>query len=83
MRGIECVGDLNSERQQYFCFQGAPGNAVLQRRALQVLHNEKGTALLLADVINRADVRVIQGGCSSRLPLETAERLAISSYIVG
>src|SRR6202022_1988668 len=33
--------------------------------------------------MNRADVRVVQGGSRSRLPLETAERLAISSHLLG
>ena len=57
--GIERIGDLNSERQQRFHLQGAPGDALLQCGALQVLHHDEGLALLLADVMNRANIRMI------------------------
>ena len=41
-----------------------------------------GAAVLLADIINGADVRVIQGGSGARLPLEPAECLRVPSHIV-
>ena len=56
---------------------------LLQRRALQILHGDEGAAVLLADVVNRADVRVIQGGRGSGLALESIQRLRVASEFVG
>ena len=53
-----------------------PGDALLQRGALQVLHDDEGAAVLLADVVNRADVGVIQGGGGAGLAPETVQGVA-------
>ena len=56
---IQCVGDVDGERQKDFHFQRTPCNAVLQGQAVQKLHGDEGMALLLADVVDRADIRMI------------------------
>ena len=55
-------------------FQGSP---------IQEFHDEEGAAVLLADVINGADVGVIQRGSGPRLALETAKRLRVVSNFIG
>ena len=50
--------------------------------AFQVLHDDEGAAVLLADVINRADVRVIQSGSGPGLALETGRGLWIAGDFV-
>ncbi|HEV8523761.1 MAG TPA: hypothetical protein VGQ71_04625 [Terriglobales bacterium] len=46
-------------------------NGVLQRLALHQLHSDEGLAVVLADVMNGADVRMVEGGGGRRLALET------------
>src|SRR5947208_3347657 len=62
--------------------QRPPRDAVLQRLAFKELHDDEGTAVLLADVMNRADVRVIQGGSGSSLAPETIQGLRVASELV-
>jgi hypothetical protein len=50
--------------------------------ALQILHRDEGAAVLLADVMNGADIGMIQGGRGASLPLEPAQRLLVASQIV-
>jgi hypothetical protein len=41
-----------------------------QRLALQVLHDQESRAVLRADVVKRADMRVLQGGDRFGFPLQ-------------
>jgi len=68
VRGVERVGDLDAKREQSFQFHDTTGDAVLQRRAFQKLHRNERFPVLLTDVVDRADVGVIQGrrGWASR-----------------
>src|SRR5271157_4555463 len=56
---------------------------MLKGNSIHELHDEEGASVLLADVMNGTDVRVIQGRGRPRLPLETAERLRVVSNFVG
>src|SRR6185437_14082344 len=51
-----------------------PVDVTAQRFAIQELHGDERAAVLLADVINSANGRVIQSGCSSRLASKPLER---------
>ena len=83
VRGIQRIGDLDAERQHRVHLQPAmPGDCLLQRGALQILHGDEGAAVLLADVMNGADVGMIQGGRGSSLALEPAQRLPVASQFV-
>src|SRR6266704_3983371 len=55
---------------------------MLQRHAIQKLHRNKSLAILLPDVVNRANIRVIQCGCGLRLALETSQRLSVSGNLL-
>ena len=71
VRGIQCVGDLDPERQEQLEIDPRPpGDALLQRGALQILHHDERAAVLLADVVNGADVGMIQRGRGSGLALK-------------
>ena len=50
---------------------------MLQGQAIQKLHGDKGLAILLADVINGANIRVIQSGGSLGFHLKTGQGLRI------
>src|SRR6266436_7079926 len=79
--GIERVGDFDAERKQSFQFHGTLGDAVLQRRAFQKLHGDEGLPVLLTEVMDRADVGMIQCGRGLRLTLESGEDMRVLGYI--
>ena len=60
MRVVERLGDLDGMAQDLIRRQRAAGKAVGNRFAFQQLHHEVVAAVLLADVIERADMRMIQ-----------------------
>ena len=49
---------------------GAAGQPIRQRLAVEALHDEKVDAVLVADVVEGADVRMIQRGDRLRFALE-------------
>jgi hypothetical protein len=56
---------------------------VPQRLPFQQFHGNEGPAFVFADVVDRADVGVIQCGRGLRLALKTTEGLGITGYLVG
>jgi hypothetical protein len=54
-----------------------------ERLPLQQFHGDERSPIDLVNLVDRADVRVIQGGSSFGFPLETAERLRIAREVVG
>src|SRR5208282_396095 len=68
--GVECVRNLDSQRQQGFDFQRTTGNALLQRHPVQKLHRDEWLPVLLVNLEDHADVRMIQCGGSLRFALE-------------
>ncbi len=79
---VQRVGDFDGERQQRVQFHRTPGDQVLQGHALQIFHGDERLAVFLANVVNGADVGMVQRGRGLRLPLETAERLGVLSDVV-
>ena len=55
---------------------------MLQRHAVQKLHDDERLAVLLADFIDRADIGMVQGGSSLSLSLETSQGLGVSGDLV-
>ena len=62
VRGIERVGDLDGQAEQHVHFQRATGDAVLEGQAIEVLHGDESLAIFLANIVNGADVGMVQGG---------------------
>jgi hypothetical protein len=52
-------------------------DAVLQRHAVQELHDDERLTILLSDLMNRADVRMVERGRCTRLAAEAFERLCV------
>ena len=63
--------------------QRTGGEPILQRRALQILHDDERSPVLLADVVDRADVRVVQRRRRLRFAREPAQRLGIPRELFG
>ena len=60
VRGVQGIRDLDRKIQQLIELDGRAFDAVLERLAVQELHGDEGLMVLLPDLINRADVGVIQ-----------------------
>jgi hypothetical protein len=83
VRGGEGIRDLNRNLKRLVEWQGALHQAVRQRLALQVLHDEVRRAVLLAHVIERANVRVIELGNRAGFAVEPVAELRIGRKVVG
>ena len=81
--GIERVGYVDGDGEKNFCFQRTPRDSVLQRDAVQKLHGDERTALLLANVVNCADVGVVQCGRGLCFTLKAGQRLRVSGDFIG
>ncbi len=62
---------------------GRARDSVLQRQAVQKLHGDEGTALLLANVVNGADVGVVQCGRGLGFTLKAGQRLRVAGDFIG
>ena len=75
--GIESVGNFDSQRQQHLGLEWPSRDAVLQGRAIQILHHDEGTAFVLAEIVDGANAGVIEGRGSASFSAETLQRYCI------
>jgi hypothetical protein len=67
--------DFDGERQNQLGFDRLSADAVLQGQAVQKLHGDESLSALLVNLVDGADVGMVQRGGGLRLPLKTAQRL--------
>ena len=60
MGGIEGIGDFDAEVEKPLQFQGAAEGEFAERLAFQVLHHDEWTSLAFSNLVNGADVGVIE-----------------------
>ncbi len=53
---------------------------MLQRYAVEEFHGDEGSAFVLADVVNSADVGMVKSGGGLRLPLKSGQGLGVSRH---
>ena len=70
---LQCVDDLDRKQKQRVDVDRAATDSMLQRHSLEELHDDEGVAVLLADLVNRADVGMIQRGRGPRFPPEALD----------
>ena len=70
VRAIERGGDLKAALRPRCRIGAGPGDARRQRLAFEMLHHQEVDALVAADVVQRADVGMIQRRDGPRLALE-------------
>ena len=77
---VECIGDLDAEAENQFRIHRAIADAVLQRHAVQILHRNERSPLLVINLVNRADIRVVQRRRGLRLTLKAGKSLWIFGF---
>ena len=65
------VRNFDAQLQHLLKLDRLATDAVLQRHPVQMLHGDKRLPVLLANLVDSADVRVIQGRSSFGLPLKS------------
>ena len=83
VRRVEAVGDLNADLQELRNFDGLSVDAVFERLALEQLHGDERTAFEFADIVNGADVGMIERGRGARFAAETLDGLSVLGDVVG
>ena len=79
--GCQRVRDLNGVAERGADTQPAAADQMSERGARNVLHRDEVDAVGLPDLINRDDVRMIQGGSGSGLLNEALTSLSIDRAI--
>jgi hypothetical protein len=62
---------------------GARVNKILERYAVEKLHGDKRFSVMLANVVNGANVGMVQRGSRLCLALKAGQRLGIAGHLVG
>ena len=75
--GIERVGNLDCQVKKQLGLQRLAGDLVLQGHAIEKLHGDERAPFVIADLVNRADVGMIQRRGGARFPAKTLQRLRI------
>src|SRR5271170_7703240 len=68
---IKAVGDLNAELQELRYFDGLALNTVFERSPLQELHSDKRPTFEFTNIVNSADIGMIECGRSARFAAES------------
>ena len=83
VRRIQRVGNLDAQRQDGLRLHRPAADAVLQRHPVQVLHHQKRLIAVLADLVNGADVGMVEGRGGARLAAEAFQRLRVLRHVIG
>ena len=80
---IECVSDLRGELQDLLYLQRLVLDAMFERLAFEELHRHERLPVLAANVVNGADVRMVQCAGGLGLAFEALKGLRVLCQFVG
>ena len=83
VRRLERVRDLDGQLDKHIHLQGVLADALLESLPLQQFHGDEIAAVGLPDLIDGADVRVIQGRGGPGLALEALQRRRVFFQLSG
>jgi hypothetical protein len=83
MGGIQGIRNLDAQIERRFDLQRLACNPMLQRHAFQILHGDEGLVTVSADLIDRADIRVVQSGSGTGFATEPFQCLWVLRDIFG
>ena len=73
VRGVQPIGYINCDGQQPFKVHRTARDDMFERLPVQKFHGDEGPAALLVNLVDCANVRMIEGGGSLRLTLEASK----------
>ncbi len=82
VRRVESVGNFDGNLKNAFQLYRTALDGVFEGHAIEEFHGDECFALLLTDVVDGADIRVIQCGGGLRFALETRQSLGILGNFV-
>ena len=82
VRLVQRIRDLDGHLQRLIERQRALLESLGERVALQVLHNQEVEPVLTPDVMERANVRVVQAGDGLRLALEPLLQVGVRGDVL-
>jgi hypothetical protein len=82
MGSIQSISNFNAQVQQSPITEPL-SDMVFERGAIQKLHSDKRLVFVCSDLIDGADIGVVQGRCGTGLPAETLQRLRIMRQFLG
>ena len=83
VRRLERVGDLDPDLEELPELEGPAPDPLGQRLALEQLHRDEVLALVLVDLVDRADAGVVERRGGARLALEALERGRVLRHLRG
>ena len=83
MGGGQRIGDLDAQLEQLVEGHRPAPDALVEGRAVEALHDDEVAAVVLADVVNRADVWMVQPRGRPGLADEPLDSQRIARQIVG
>ena len=83
MGSVQSIGDLDAQIEHRLNFQWLAADPVPERLALQQFHGDEGSPLGLVDLVNDANVRMIQCRSSFGFALKTADCQGAFGDVVG
>ena len=83
MRRVQGIRDFNSQFDDLVERKRPAGNPLAQRLPLEKFHRDEFAAVLFADVVNRANVRMVERGGRLRFAAEPLERGGFAGHFTG
>jgi len=77
VRGVECVGDLDGKVEQPVRLKRLARDAMLEGLSFEQFHSDEGLAFVLINVVDRADVGMVERGRRLGLTLESLQGLPV------
>ena len=81
--GVERVGNVDADFEEAIDFERRAGDDVLERRAFHEFHDDEGAAVVFLNVVDRADVGMVQRGGGAGFALKAFECLRIVGDVIG
>jgi hypothetical protein len=79
---VQRISHLYRNIQQLLQFHGPTRDGVFQGLAFQKFHSNEGFAAFLTNIVNRADIVMIQCGSGLCFPLESRQGLRVPGHVI-
>src|ERR1700751_3934256 len=77
MGGVERVSNLDGKRQDHICLHRAIADLVFQGQSIHKLHDDERPTFVFTNLVNGADVRMVQSGSSTSFAAKAFQCLRV------